>query len=62
MAFAATQALSNNAPVSTRIIARAVTARSMPPSCNGGALGTGTCLTQADAAELQAWVNQGANP
>jgi hypothetical protein len=61
-AFAATQALSNNAPVSTRIIARAVTARTMPPSCGGGALGTGTCLSAADAAELQAWVNQGANP
>lgn len=61
MAFAATQAMSNGAPVSTRIIARAVTARSMPPSCNAGALGTGTCLSVADAAQLQAWVNQGAN-
>jgi hypothetical protein len=66
-AFTATQGMSadrngNRGVVSTRIIARAVTARTMPPSCGGGALGTGTCLSVADAAQLQAWVNQGANP
>jgi uncharacterized membrane protein len=48
--------------VAAEIIAEAVTARTMPPSCNRGALGTGTCLDADEAAQLQAWVAQGARP
>jgi uncharacterized membrane protein len=48
--------------VAAQIIAEAVTARSMPPSCNRGALGTGTCLDANEAAQLQAWLAQGAQP
>ena len=61
--FTATQATSpNGGPVSGRIIARAVTTRDMPPSCGRAALGTGTCLDATEAALLQAWVMQGAQP
>jgi hypothetical protein len=48
--------------VAATIIAEAVTQRSMPPSCNRGALGTGTCLDANEAAQLQAWLAQGAQP
>lgn len=60
--FTATQAMSNGALVSARIIARAVTARTMPPACGGAMLGTGACLDATEAAQLQAWVAQGALP
>ena len=56
--YAATQANG----VAAEIIAEAVTARTMPPSCNRGALGTGTCLDANEAAQLQAWLTQGAQP
>lgn len=56
--YAATQANG----VAAQIIAEAVTARTMPPSCNRGALGTGTCLDANEAAQLQAWLAQGAQP
>jgi hypothetical protein len=58
--FAATQGMSMNDLVSNRIIQRAVFQRSMPPACRAAALGSPNCLTQANADELQAWVNQGA--
>lgn len=60
--FTATRAMSNGALVSARIVARGVTARDMPPACGGGMLGTGACLDAAEAADLQAWVAQGALP
>ncbi|MEO8178555.1 MAG: hypothetical protein ABI895_06960 [Deltaproteobacteria bacterium] len=60
--FTATQAMSNGGLVSARIVARAVTARNMPPACGGAMLGTGACLDAAEAAQLQAWVSQGAQP
>jgi hypothetical protein len=60
--FTATQAMSNGGLVSARIIARAVTARTMPPACGGAMLGTGACLDATEAAQLQAWVAQGALP
>jgi hypothetical protein len=60
--FTATQAMSNGGLVSARIVARAVTARNMPPACGGAMLGTGACLDAAEAAQLQAWVAQGAQP
>ena len=60
--FMATQAMSNGGTVAARIIARAVTARTMPPACGGGALGTGQCLDANEAAQLQAWLAQGAQP
>ncbi|MEO8185418.1 MAG: hypothetical protein ABI895_41955 [Deltaproteobacteria bacterium] len=47
--------------IATRIIAEGVTNRDMPPACNGGALGTGQCLTQAEANILTAWVAAGAD-
>jgi hypothetical protein len=60
--FAATQGMAAGARVSTRIIARAVTARNMPPACGGRMLGTNGCLDVAEAAQLQAWLDQGAQP
>jgi hypothetical protein len=56
--YAATQANG----VAAQIITEAVTQRTMPPSCNRGALGTGTCLDANEAAQLQAWLTQGAQP
>jgi hypothetical protein len=61
LAFAVTQANGNGgAPISERIVVRAVDLRTMPPSCGGGALGTGTCLTADEAADLEDWVEAGA--
>jgi len=61
--FTATQANSpNGGAVSARIIARAVTTRDMPPACGRAALGTGACLDATEAAQLQAWLTQGALP
>lgn len=63
--FAVTQTMAlppNTGRISGRIVARAVTARTMPPDCRGGAPGTGTCLDATEAALLQAWVTQGAQP
>lgn len=45
-----------------RIIARAVVDRTMPPGCFGGDLGAEGCVTERDAALLEAWVEQGASP
>jgi len=45
-----------------RIIARAVVERTMPPGCFGGDLGEAGCLTERDAALLEAWIEQGASP
>lgn len=46
---------SQGTTVAQRIIVRALQERDMPPACNGGALGTGACLDQAEADLLQAW-------
>lgn len=48
--------------IAQRIIARAVTARTMPPGCGGGQLGQGACLDADEAADLQAWLADGALP
>jgi hypothetical protein len=45
-----------------RIVARAVDERTMPPGCFGGDLGTVGCLSEEDAALLQAWAARGALP
>jgi hypothetical protein len=61
LAFAVTQGNgAGGVPIYDRIIARAVTARTMPPTCNGGAFGTGTCLTTDEAETLEDWVADGA--
>jgi hypothetical protein len=54
--FAATELTSQNAPVSERIVTRAVVNRNMPPNCNN----QGTCVTADEADQLEAWVDQGA--
>jgi uncharacterized membrane protein len=59
---AASYAVTQANGVAAEIISEAVTQRSMPPSCNRGALGTGTCLDADEAAQLQAWLAQGAQP
>lgn len=62
-AYAETQEIGNGGQlIAQRIIARAVTARTMPPACGGGALGTGACLSADEAADLQAWLADGALP
>ena len=62
--FAVTQGMSTGqgagSVVSARIVARAVVTRNMPPACGGNALGTGACLDVAEGAQLQAWLDQGA--
>jgi hypothetical protein len=44
-----------------RIVVRATEELTMPPGCFGD-LGSTGCLSEADAALLQAWVDQGALP
>jgi uncharacterized membrane protein len=62
-AYAETQETGNGGQlIAQRIIVRAVTARTMPPACGGGALGTGQCLDADEAADLQTWVADGAEP
>jgi hypothetical protein len=63
-AYEVTQDTSNNGDdlYYERIIARGVVERTMPPSCNGGMLGADGCLSEEDAALLEAWVEQGALP
>jgi hypothetical protein len=62
-AYAETQETGNGGQqIAQRIIVRAVTQRTMPPACGGGALGTGQCLSAEEAADLQAWVADGADP
>jgi hypothetical protein len=60
--YAATQAGANGGTVAEQIVEQAVTARTMPPACGGGALGTGACLDANQAASLRAWLAQGAQP
>jgi hypothetical protein len=48
--------------IAQRIITRAVTQRSMPPQCDEGQLGQGACLDVDEAADLQAWLADGALP
>jgi hypothetical protein len=47
--------------ISDRIVERSVVERSMPPGCFGD-LGTEGCLSERDAALLQAWIDQGSPP
>ncbi len=60
--YAATQQTAQQQRVAARIVTRAVIQRTMPTGCNGGALGTGTCLTEEQAELLQQWEDQGALP
>ncbi len=60
--FAATQAMSQGAVVSARIITLAVNQGSMPPACGGGDPGQAGCISVAEATQLSAWVDQGAQP
>jgi hypothetical protein len=60
-AYAVTQGTSDDGDLFyEEMVERAVVARTMPPACNGQALGTGACLSVADADLLQAWVDDGA--
>lgn len=63
-AYEVTQETSNNGDelYSERIIERSVVERTMPPGCLGGDLGAAGCLSEEDAALLQAWAEQGALP
>jgi hypothetical protein len=63
-AYAVTLETSNNDDdlYSERIVVRAVVERTMPPGCFGDALGTGECLSEEDAALLEAWLEGGALP
>jgi hypothetical protein len=47
---------------SDRIVERSVVERTMPPRCAGGDLGADGCLSERDAALLEAWIDQGAPP
>jgi hypothetical protein len=48
--------------ISDRIVERSVVERTMPPGCFGGDLGADGCVSERDAALLEAWVDQGAPP
>jgi hypothetical protein len=62
-AYAVTQGTANDGDfLYDEMVQRAVVERTMPPGCGGQALGTGACLSVADAALLQAWVDDGAQP
>jgi hypothetical protein len=63
-AYEVTQQTSNNGDdlYSERIVARAVVERTMPPACFGDDLGTDECLSEDEAALLEAWLAQGALP
>jgi hypothetical protein len=62
-AYAITQGTSDDGDLFyEEMVERAVEQRTMPPACGGQALGTGACLSVADAALLQAWVDDGAQP
>lgn len=45
-----------------RIVERSVVERTMPPACYGADLGASGCVSERDAALLQAWIDQGAPP
>jgi hypothetical protein len=61
--YEVTQAPSNFADqlISDRIVERSVVELTMPPGCFGD-LGTEGCLSERDAALLEAWIDQGAPP
>ncbi len=59
-AYAVTQETNGDQFIYQRIIARGVVERSLPPACGSGMLGAAGCLSEEDAALLQAWVDQGA--
>jgi hypothetical protein len=63
-AYEVTQQTSNNLDdlYSERIVVRAVVERTMPPACFGDDLGTDECLSEDEAALLEAWLAQGALP
>jgi hypothetical protein len=63
VAFAATQAMSNDEPVYMRNLARASgddPSGLMPPSCAGPPGSAGGCLTQDEFETIELWVEQGA--
>jgi hypothetical protein len=62
--YGVTQEPSNYADqlISDRIVERSVIERTMPPGCFGGDLGAEGCLSERDAALLEAWIDQGAPP
>jgi cytochrome c len=49
-----------NVLIGERIIVRGVGEGTMPPACGGGMLGAEGCLSERDAAVLEAWIDQGA--
>jgi hypothetical protein len=61
--YEVTQAPSNFADqlISDRIVERSVVELTMPPGCFGD-LGSEGCLSERDAALLEAWIDQGAPP
>ena len=62
--FAATQGTSQGQPLYSRILARtAGEGGFMPPEYDGceGPLGSGDCLTEAEYAIIELWVEQGAS-
>jgi hypothetical protein len=64
VAFAATQAMSNDEPVYMRILARASgddPSGLMPPGCAGPPGSAGGCLTQEEYETIELWVEQGAS-
>lgn len=61
-AYEVTQETNGDQFICERIIARGVVERSMPAACSGGVLGAAGCLSEDDAALLEAWVDQGALP
>jgi hypothetical protein len=62
VAYEVTQQTNGDEFYYERIIARGVDERTMPPLCSGGMLGALGCLSEEDAALLQAWVARGALP
>jgi uncharacterized membrane protein len=59
---AAASALVQPGGLADRIYARAVTDRTMPPACDGGDFGDPGCVSEEEAALLQAWADGGYQP
>ena len=59
---AAASALVQPGGLADRIFARAVTDRTMPPACSAGNFGDPGCVSEEEAALLQAWADGGYQP
>jgi hypothetical protein len=59
---AAASALVQPGGLADRIYARAVVDRTMPPDCDGGDFGDPGCVSEEEAALLQAWADGGYQP